>query len=102
MGCVRTDVVGGSEVTVDTQGRQIANIPPNAAEGQMTFIKVSSGDSVFIAFKNKKATSLNYDIVLTDSVPIFTEDGLVVGDIWATGSAATSRLSSYISMKLCP
>jgi hypothetical protein len=101
MGCPRNVVAGGSNIGLTTQQKIIASIPPNVQEGQQTYIKISTGDIVYIGFKGKKASAADYDVILTDSVPFFSEDGIVIGDITAVGSAATSVVSAYISMKVC-
>lgn len=102
MGCLRDNVVGGSNVVCGTQGKIIGNIPKNAVEGSMHFMKTSTGDTVYIGFKNKRATATDYDVILTDSIPYFDDDGLTLGDISAVGSAATSAITVYIPMKVCP
>jgi hypothetical protein len=100
--CPLTDVTGGSEVTIGTQAVLIGNIPKEVVAGSMHFIKVSTGDTVYIGLKGKKVTSTNYDIILTDSIPFFDlEDQVVVGDIYAVGSTATSRVSSFHPIKTC-
>ena len=101
MGCLRNNVTGGANLVIGTQAKIIGNVPQNAVEGSMHFMKVSTGDTVFNSFKNKKASASEYDVILTDQIPFFDDDGLTLGDIQAVGSATTSTLSTYIPMKIC-
>lgn len=78
----------------------LGNIPGDACEGQMTFVKETTGDTVYIGLKGKKPTPSNYDIKLTDTRSSFSEDGLVIGDVNAIASAATSQISMYISYRM--
>jgi hypothetical protein len=103
MGAARTEVGGGSEITLDGSPQSpkiIATVPPNACEGQMTFVKRSTGDTVYIKFKGGTPSSKNYDVILTDAIPVYSEDGLVIGDIKAVGTVATSLVSGYISFRI--
>lgn len=103
MGAIRTEVGGGSEITLTgSPGNPtlLGTIPPNACDGQQTFIKRSTGDTVFIKFKGGTPSATNYDVILTDGIPAFSEDGAVIGDIKAVGTVATSRVSAYLSFNL--
>lgn len=100
MGLARTEVAGGSEITLAVPPVLLATIPQNACDGQMTFLKRTAGDTVYIGLKGKNPTAQNYDIILTDASPSFSEDGLVVGDIKALGSVLTSRVTCYISYNI--
>ena len=99
MGCARNEIAGSSEVLLSTV-KVIASIPANVLEGQMSFVKRTTGDSVYIGLKGKIPSATQYDILLTDTFPSFTEEGIVPGEIKALGSVVTSIVSTYISFSL--
>lgn len=103
MGAIRVEVGGGSEITLTgspNSAQIIGNFPPNACDGQQTFIKRTTGDTVYIKFKGGTPSPKNYDVILTDAIPAFSEDGGVVGDIKAVGTVNTSIVSAYLSYNL--
>jgi hypothetical protein len=77
-------------------GGVACNVPTSydKAQGQMDFIKRTTGDTVYIGLCGKKSTTKNYDIILTDAVPFYNVDGLALGDIsvLGTGLAPTPSL----------
>ncbi len=91
-------------MVIGTSAIPIMTIPDTVCEGQMTFIKRTTGDTVYIGLRGKIPSSTNYDVILDDvgtvEGPAFTEEGIVPGIMTAIGSAATSKLSVYISYSL--
>lgn len=83
-----------SEKTVGTEIVRIGNIDETVCYGRVFFVKRSLGDTVFICFAGGQPSATNYDVILTDDYPVF-DDAVVIGDISALGTIATSKLSTY-------
>ncbi len=99
MGCLRNNVQSVSEKAVGNgEAILLGNVPLSACEGQMDFIKRSTGDEIYLGF-GRRPTSVGYDAILIDAIPFFNENGLIVGEVYAKGSASTSRISMKISFK---
>lgn len=97
MGCKRNPLLVKPELALTTQPQLVGTIPTKVVEGQMTFTKHTAGDEVYIGIAGRRASAADYDYKLTDVIPSFTEEGIVPGDVYATGSAATAKVSTYIS-----
>lgn len=70
---------------------------PVCKEGQMSFIKRSTGDEVYIRFNSQRPDSKNYDVVLTDTIPVYSEDGIVPGDVNVASDDGLGVVSGYAS-----
>ncbi len=92
------EVIGGSEqpLLLQPQATLVGSVPDRAC-GQMTFLKRSSGDIVYIGLKGKTPSPKNYDIILTDTISFYSMDAVVPGDIKANGSTVTGILSVFIT-----
>ena len=66
------------------------------AQGQMDFLKRSTGDTVYIGLCGKKPSVKQYDIILTDAIPFYDLDGLALGDVTVFGTTATSLVTITI------
>lgn len=79
-------------------GLVACSVPTNYCkeQGQMDFLKTTTGDIVYIGLCGKKVSTVNYDIKLTDAVPFYDIDGLALGDISVLGSVATAKVSITI------
>jgi hypothetical protein len=98
LGVFNNSGLGVSEVIVGTLPKLIISVPTNYCkeQGQMDFIKRSSGDIVYIGLCGKAVSPVNYDIVLTDAVPFYNLNGLALGDVRAVGTTAASALSATV------
>lgn len=89
-------IISSSEIVVgNTKAYAIGNIDTGVCYGMMHFLKRSEADEVYIGLAGKLPTPQNYDIVLTDDLPEFS-DNVVIGDIKAIGNISTSTISVYV------
>lgn len=77
-----------------TQSSIVGSIDSRVCHGRMQFLKVSTGDTIYISLGGKQVDSKNYHIILTDTLPDYNCP-VVIGDIRAIGTVATSKLSSF-------
>jgi hypothetical protein len=103
LGVFNNTGLGVSEFPCPSQspGSTACTVPTSydKAQGQMDFLKTTSGDTVYIGLCGKKPSPTNYDIILTDAIPFYDLAGLALGDIsvLGTGVAPTnSRVSISI------
>ncbi len=79
-------------------GSVACNVPIgyDRAQGQMDFLKRTTGDTIYIGLCGKKPSPKQYDIILTDAIPSYDLQGLALGDITVlgTGVPATPSLIS--------
>jgi hypothetical protein len=87
-------LINSCEKTIGTEAIRIGSIDPRVCYGRMFFVKISVGDTIFLLFSSGTPSSTNYHVKLTDDFPIF-DDAVVIGDITAIGTIATSKLSTY-------
>ena len=80
-----------------------ASVPTtyDKGHGQMDFLKRSSGDTVYIGLGGKRAGAKQYDIILTDAIPSYNVEGLVLGDIYVAGTLANNGSLVSITILAC-
>lgn len=82
------------EKIVGTEIVRLGNIDRSVCYGRIFLVKRSTGDTVFVCFGGGQPSATNYDVILTDSFPVF-DDAVCIGDISAIGTTATSKISAY-------
>lgn len=100
MGHTLTEIITDSEHVIGVLVDDIATVPSDACEGQMTFLKRSAGDEIYIHVKGATPSATDYYIILTDDVPQYTEFGIIPGKVQAIGNNAASKLSTSISYSI--
>jgi hypothetical protein len=99
--------VGVSEWPVpanDGKGVQVhVSIPQSyhGSQGQMDFLKRGAGGEIYIGLAGKKASPTNYDIVLSDAIPAYNVDGVVVGDVYVVGSNGITGVNLSSAIFIC-
>jgi hypothetical protein len=95
-GDARTSIVllRVSEKSIGTDIIRIGSIDSSVCYGRIFLVKRTLGDTIFVCFAGGQPSATNYDVILTDDFPVF-DDAVVIGDISALGSVATSKLSAY-------
>lgn len=101
MGCARAAIDAKSEfgLTDTLHDVKALTVPADVIEGSMLFVKRTTGDEIYIALNNRHPNSKNYDIILTDSLPVYEADWIMAGDINVITSNGTSTLSTMISYR---
>jgi hypothetical protein len=84
-------------------GAVACNVPTgyDKAQGQMDFLKRTTGDTVYIGLCGKKPSPKNYDIILTDAIPFYNLDGLALGDVSVLGTQAANGTLVTITIFAC-
>jgi hypothetical protein len=87
-------LINQPEVILGTNIKPIGNISDQVCYGRVFFVKRTLGDIIYISVGTGNPSPQNYNYILTDDFPNL-DDTVVIGDIRALGSAATSILSTF-------
>jgi hypothetical protein len=87
-------LIANSEKVLGSDIKVVGNISDQVCYGRVWFVKRTLGDIIYICTGGQQPSPQSYHYILTDDLPAL-DDSVVVGDIRAIGSVATSILSTF-------